>query len=184
VLLIDNARCHPSAKSLSTDQIKIIYLPPNTTSLIQPMDQGIIESFKRKYRLLFLTSLLYTHKNGTNVATHLKTINIKDVIYWVADAYNSITAQTICKCWKQILPAQFFENLAIDLEQSVADNNLLNNVRQIDDYENISEENVQNWIINDKEELSNEEIIKLITSDEQGNLNIIKIHNYILIKIK
>jgi len=60
----------------------------------------------------------------------------------------------------------------------------LNNVRQIDDYENISEENVQDWIINDKEELSNEEINKLITSDEQGNLNIIKIHNYILIKIK
>ena len=30
--------------------IKLIYLPPNTTAHLQPMDAGIIHSFKSKYK--------------------------------------------------------------------------------------------------------------------------------------
>lgn len=56
VLLLDNAPAHPSSATLSSKdgRIKAMFLPPNTTSTIQPMDQGVIESTKRHYRNLYL----------------------------------------------------------------------------------------------------------------------------------
>ena len=49
VLLLDNAPAHRnSEKLLSNDgKIKYIFLPPNTTSILQPMDQGVIVACKR-----------------------------------------------------------------------------------------------------------------------------------------
>jgi len=35
-----------------------VFLPPNITSLIQPMDQGIIANFKRHYRSLVVRRLM------------------------------------------------------------------------------------------------------------------------------
>ncbi|KAL2098487.1 hypothetical protein ACEWY4_004967 [Coilia grayii] len=46
-LLVDNAGGH--ADDLSYEGVQIEFLPPNTTSLIQPMDQGIIRAFKALY---------------------------------------------------------------------------------------------------------------------------------------
>ena len=52
LLLLDNAQSHPNETALqSSDKcIKVIFLPPNTTALIQPMDQGVLESLKCRYR--------------------------------------------------------------------------------------------------------------------------------------
>uniref|UniRef100_A0A8C6T7D2 DDE-1 domain-containing protein n=1 Tax=Neogobius melanostomus TaxID=47308 RepID=A0A8C6T7D2_9GOBI len=47
LLLVDNAGGH--AADLSYDGVQIEFLPPNTTSLIQTMDQGIIHAFKALY---------------------------------------------------------------------------------------------------------------------------------------
>uniref|UniRef100_A0A3P9PAK4 DDE-1 domain-containing protein n=1 Tax=Poecilia reticulata TaxID=8081 RepID=A0A3P9PAK4_POERE len=44
---MENAGGHVA--DLSYDDVQIEYLPPNTTSLIQPMDQGIICAFKALY---------------------------------------------------------------------------------------------------------------------------------------
>ena len=45
-LVIDNATCHPD---IPLSNIKLVFLPPNTTSHTQPMDQGIIANFKSHY---------------------------------------------------------------------------------------------------------------------------------------
>ena len=52
LLLLDNAPSHPDETVLqSSDKcIKAMFLPPNTTALIQPMDQGVLESLKRRCR--------------------------------------------------------------------------------------------------------------------------------------
>ena len=52
LLLLDNATSHPSSDVLrsSDGNIMAMYLPPNTTSLIQPMDQGVLVTVKRHYK--------------------------------------------------------------------------------------------------------------------------------------
>ena len=47
-LLIDNCPAHPEIKNLTN--INLIFLPPNTMSVLQPMDQGVIRSLKAHYR--------------------------------------------------------------------------------------------------------------------------------------
>ena len=46
---MDNAACHPIYIDNLTDNWKFLFMPPNTTSLIQPMDQGVISTFKSYY---------------------------------------------------------------------------------------------------------------------------------------
>ena len=59
LLLMDNAGCHPP--DMLRDQfsnIKIFFVPPNTTSRLQPLDLGIIANFKAHYKSLFLQHVL------------------------------------------------------------------------------------------------------------------------------
>ena len=63
LLLMDNCGCH-SEKAIETmfmdrrNQVKVLALPPNTTSKLQPMDAGIIAWIKRNYKYKVLDLLL------------------------------------------------------------------------------------------------------------------------------
>ena len=52
--LIDNAPCHPPDLKGKFSNINVCFLPKNTTSRLQPLDAGIIQNFKVKYRKLLL----------------------------------------------------------------------------------------------------------------------------------
>ena len=47
-LLIDNCPAQPSVSILTN--VQLVFLPPNTTSVLQPMDLGVIRSLKTHYR--------------------------------------------------------------------------------------------------------------------------------------
>ena len=49
ILFLDNATCHPESMIGQFLQIKIIFLPKNATSRLQPLDD-IIQNLKVKYR--------------------------------------------------------------------------------------------------------------------------------------
>ena len=47
VVFLRNATCHPH---LSISHVKLTWFPANTTSIIEPMDQGVIHYSKEHYR--------------------------------------------------------------------------------------------------------------------------------------
>ena len=55
-LLVDNCPCHTIKDLKIPKNIDLIFLPPGTTSLFQPLDLGIIRSFKSIYRANVLSS--------------------------------------------------------------------------------------------------------------------------------
>ncbi|GFT24924.1 tigger transposable element-derived protein 1 [Nephila pilipes] len=66
VLLLDNAPAHPPG--LGDDLldefkfVKIVYLPPNTTSTLQPMDQQVISNFKKLFPDASFQALLQSYR--------------------------------------------------------------------------------------------------------------------------
>ena len=52
LLTMDNRPSHPKVNNLTNMKLK--FLPPNTTLKTKPLDQGIIQSFKVQYRAQLL----------------------------------------------------------------------------------------------------------------------------------
>ena len=49
LIVLDNAPAHPQMLQDLHSNITFIFLPPSTTSLLQPMDQGVICMFKTHF---------------------------------------------------------------------------------------------------------------------------------------
>ena len=77
ILTLDNAGPHPEDLGLNNDQIKVKFLPPNTTPLIQPMDMGVIYTFKRAYMRIYYNKMmeheLHLPDNDYPIASSSKT---------------------------------------------------------------------------------------------------------------
>ena len=107
VLLLDNCSAHPNEEDLISKDKKVIvkYLPPNVTALIQPMDQGVLESLKRRYRRKILEELLFRDEEGVPIPSFLKSINMLKVSNLIASSWNEISPKTLQLSWKKILPS-------------------------------------------------------------------------------
>jgi hypothetical protein len=77
-----------------------MFLPKNTTALIQPMDQGIIRACKAFYRGELLGGVV---NSELQVTEFMKTLTLKDVAYSVGLAWGKITPTTITNCWKKCI---------------------------------------------------------------------------------
>ena len=45
--------------NIKLTNIKLVYLPPNTIAYLQPMDVGIIQNFKTKYKQKFCKYIIH-----------------------------------------------------------------------------------------------------------------------------
>ncbi|XP_069741553.1 jerky protein homolog [Narcine bancroftii] len=106
MLLLDSCHAHPPAEELMNGNIFVCYLPPNVTSLIQPMDQGVIQNVKMLYRRDFMRKM--TNFDGT-ILEFQKKYSLKDAIYNVSCAWDSVKRETLRRCWQKLWPLVMFE---------------------------------------------------------------------------
>lgn len=109
VLVLDNCSAHCSIDELRTPDgaFSTIFLPPNTTAVLQPMDQNIIQMVKANYRHKLMREIL---GRPGEFHDNLKKINIKDVIFWVAEAWEEVPAASIAKSWKLLYTEPEFDD--------------------------------------------------------------------------
>lgn len=96
ILLIDNCSTHPNEEELKSSDGKIItkFLPPNVTSLIQPMDQEVLQTIKSCYRRKILEKLVL-RDYGTSIIDFLKDINLLKVSFMISSCWNDISCNTL-----------------------------------------------------------------------------------------
>ena len=74
------------------------------TSLIQPMNQGVLQVLTMKYRGQSIRRLIIEHDIGGSIVQFVKGVNMKVVVELVAESWNEIQSTTICKSWQKIIP--------------------------------------------------------------------------------
>jgi hypothetical protein len=79
LLLLDKAPGHPpdleDVKSVLC--VKVVFFPPNTTCLLQPMDQGVIATFKAYYLHQSLQEMMQQmDTSGVSLKEYLEDYNI------------------------------------------------------------------------------------------------------------
>lgn len=105
LLLMDCAGGH--AKDLQYDGVQIEFLPPNTTSLIQPMDQGVIRAFKALYTRSTMEGLISAVDDANDeftLKTYWRSYNIASCLFNIQQALKDMKSETIKSSWKKLWP--------------------------------------------------------------------------------
>ncbi|XP_068223778.1 tigger transposable element-derived protein 1-like [Palaemon carinicauda] len=113
VLLMDNAGGH--ATNLMLPGVQVEFLPPNTTSLIQSMDQGVIRVFKALYTKNALADLVAkvddAHaQEDFNLKAYWRTFTIAMCLENIQKALEEMKPSTINSSWKKLLPEIIYDD--------------------------------------------------------------------------
>ncbi|GFX82501.1 tigger transposable element-derived protein 1 [Trichonephila clavipes] len=157
VLIVDNAASHPR---LEHPNLQLVFLPPNTTSLIQPLDQGIIATFKKYHIKTTYKFILNKLENESlTVKDVWKQFSIFDCLIHVASASAQIRPRTLNACWKKICPACVTENTTT--QTSTLSDEIINLVHGIggDGFNTFGHDDIDELLVDDA--LSDNDIIDL-----------------------
>lgn len=166
LLLLDNAPGHPptfdSPRGL---KVEVMFLPPNTTSILQPMDQGAIANFKAYYhRRTFGQLIRETDGEGQqSMSDWWKSFNIFKAVQNIAAAWNEVKLSSMNGVWRSLWPdvveapsrrlrvqdttRQVIEDIAVMMEGS--------------ELGSIPMEELEEFVATDSAPLSNEELLAM-----------------------
>ncbi|XP_046424688.1 jerky protein homolog-like [Neodiprion fabricii] len=185
ILIVDNASSHLAIKA-SFGDIKTHFLPVSAaaTSLLQPMEQGIFQTLRIHFKHALVTSVLNAREDGIDVIRYLRSVNLREVIHWVNDAWEEIRPSSISRCWEKLLPViRENQNVRNASSQTITSSEILCALHRIDEFKNLTENQVDEWIAYENTEatsstiMTDDEIIQMVlcqrnedeTNDEEIN---------------
>ena len=101
LLLVDNCSAHVD---VPLKQIQMMFLPPNTASVIQPCNMGIIRALKAYARheisCRIIEKIDDSVEGDTKTANEIaKEISVLDAMHILATSWEKVTAKCIQNCW-------------------------------------------------------------------------------------
>ena len=94
----DNASSHQVREY---SHIKFLMLPPNATSIMQPLDQGIILSAKRRYKKKLAERYLACVENNKDANSLLKGLDIVQATNMIAASWRETSSTIIQNCFRK-----------------------------------------------------------------------------------
>ena len=151
-------------------------MPPNTTSCFQPIDVGIIASFKAQYKKLLIQHQINCISTGKSFA-----IDVYQSVTMLEKAWrNGVTSTTIQNCWRHTgILSVLVENEVLQVHQrkeveEVA--TILEQLSLISSETKTPNMNVQEYLnyelefdLNNPNQPSDEQIIEMLPSQQQGS---------------
>ncbi|GBP80084.1 Tigger transposable element-derived protein 1 [Eumeta japonica] len=161
--------CHPRELKTMHPNIKVTFLPPNTTALLQLMDQGIIQAFKLYYiRRTFKIILDNMECNpDMNVMECWKKFDIAKCIVNIKESLEELKPHTLKSRWKKLCPALTAEND----EESVQAQILTVNIAEITNgigrhgFEQIESIDIQELLESQDEDLTETDLEEMLNSE-------------------
>jgi hypothetical protein len=177
LLLVDNCPAH---SKVVLRNIKLVFLPSNCTSVLQPMDQGVIKCMKTYFRKSLVLKMINNMENKIDT-----NINVLDAILLIFKAWEKVTESTIQNCFHH---AGFKNAIQQQLVQEEQEEICF---PDIDDYVNFDNNLLTSEPLNDQELISSfsdapeedENNEEADTADEDFSINAVfnavkKLSNY------
>ena len=98
LLLLDNASCHGQRNDLLfSKHVRVLFLPNCTTSILQPLDLGIIACIKKRYEHRVIKNAVDLIEIG--VTEQIYQIDLKEAIMWIYEIWYRTPNRIIYNCW-------------------------------------------------------------------------------------
>ncbi|XP_023214935.1 jerky protein homolog-like [Centruroides sculpturatus] len=162
LLILDNVPGHSNEDNLQSrdDFVQVMFLPSNCNSILQPMDQNVIQLVKYHYKRNLLFNVI---SQNDNIIKFLKEMNLKNVVFNIAYAWQNVSPDTIISSWKRLWPSHpLISSRSKITESAERDNTVLNSdlqeaIAELCERVNISSETtsvneVNNWLAGSDEE--------------------------------
>ena len=167
-LLNDNCPAHPSVPDLTN--VQLVFLPPNTTSVFRPIDQGVIRSLKAHYRGRVVPRLC----RALDKTKTLPKIPILQAMKILVSSWEAVSAQAIVNCFRKAGITSEAQNVAIiDADDPFSD--LKESLQQLHDVdpdmvlENVTPESlidIDNEVITATPMITDDDILRSITTNQ------------------
>lgn len=164
LILLDNAPSHPVDLDELSENIKFVFLPPNTTALIQPMDQGVISNFKSYYLRRTFKELFTATEGIDNITMKLfwKNFSILNGIKFIALSWDEVTTKSMNGSWRKLWP----ECIQYELGNETSDEtlNVIREVAGLADtmqIEGMEVEDIQELLNSHNEGMTNAELMEI-----------------------
>ena len=166
LLLMDNAPGHPKdlEEELAADYgwLKLLFMPPNTTSIIQPMDQQVIANFKKLYTKALFRNFFEKCQYSQTVMTikrfRKEEFDIVEAIRLIQAAWSQVSQKTLNCAWKALVP-DFVQGETADDTKIVAD--IVSMARELQ--MNVDEGDVEDLLDEHRDELTVEGQFHVVT---------------------
>ena len=105
LLILDNAPGHPESLKGMNENVEVMFLPPNTTALLQPMDLGVIATFKANYlKFTFEKAIAAsTGESAISITDFWKQYNFREALDRINAAWLKISESNMKGVWKRLL---------------------------------------------------------------------------------
>jgi DDE superfamily endonuclease./Tc5 transposase DNA-binding domain./CENP-B N-terminal DNA-binding domain. len=170
LLVLDNAPGHPAHLNDLHPNVRVMFLPPNSTSLIQPMNQGIVTVFKVYYLKLTFSQLLNACESCSkqSVREFWRSYNILHAIKNIRKAWDEVKGTHMNAVWKNL-----WKECIHDFRECM---NPLSGVSEIVDlgrkiigegFEDLQEVDIIDLLQSHEEELSVEDLVELTQREQE-----------------
>ncbi|KAG7171500.1 Tigger transposable element-derived protein 4-like 1 [Homarus americanus] len=95
IILVDSCPAHPHVDDLNS--VQLIFLPKDSTSQLQPVEQGVIQNLKTVYRRSVLERLIEYNEKGQEYE-----ITLLEAMGLLEGAWKQIKTELIVKSFKQV----------------------------------------------------------------------------------
>ena len=97
-MLLDNASVHGTQAELPTlSNVTVHYLPKKTTSILQPLDAGVIASIKKRYMQRVVERGVDLIEEG--VINNAYNVDLKTALKWLYQIWNELDDDLVRNCW-------------------------------------------------------------------------------------
>ena len=174
LLLCDNFSGHNQTFSVTSEHVTVLFLPPNTTSLIQPMDQGIIRMFKVNYTRISLQRMVHKIDSDPDtedrdvVRKYWSSFNLKNAIHVMNEAWQCVSVPCIKGAWRKLCPDLLgdFAGFSVVEEEARLKMELLEHARHVG-FDEVDEEEIDNLLTSHDKDVTTEELLQMQKEREE-----------------